>query len=252
VHDGLERQWGSGLSATAYADDGIAFIAEHLPHAGVFTAFRYGSTFTGRRWPEQAASTNGNTHGYPTAWLIEVMDAVAMRDPLAFDRLCDRHDLDVALLPMEAPLSPRLLRRDDWVLVCLGRSEAVFVRRAAVPPGWLAVHDQEVLLAQGLLPDLPRTPPCGTVLGLPRACAPSTEVAAVQLLRDAGYPQQAETLVQEALALARGAAQALALAGLLAAARGETDVARGLLTASLERGLVLRLQPEVRRALAGY
>jgi len=251
VHDGLDRQWGLGMSGTSYADDGIDFIARELPQAGVFTAFRYGSTFTGRRWPEQAASTNGNTHGYPTEWLIEVMDAVSLNDPSAFDRLCDRHRLDVALIPMEAPLAPRLLRRDDWQLVCLGRSEAVFVREGAVPEAWLAAHGLEQTLAGGGLPPLPRTPRLSGPLGLPRVLAPSTELAGAQLLRGAGYPRQAEALVQEALALAPDDPLALALAGLLAYDRGDMAAARPWLERSLRCGLSLRWQPEVRRALAG-
>ncbi|HTE06414.1 MAG TPA: hypothetical protein VK824_09475, partial [Planctomycetota bacterium] len=60
VHDGLDRRAGHGLSAIAYPDAGIEFIARELPTRSVFTAFSYGSTFTGRRWPQQVASTDGN------------------------------------------------------------------------------------------------------------------------------------------------------------------------------------------------
>ena len=68
-------------------DDLIGYLADELPEADVFTAFRYGSTFTGHRWPDQVASINGNTHGYPTTYLMDVAAAVSGSDPPRFDYL---------------------------------------------------------------------------------------------------------------------------------------------------------------------
>ncbi len=251
VHDGLEREWGTGVSTVAYPDRGIDFFAEELPTVGVFTAFRYGSTFTGRRWPEQAASTNGNTHGYPTAWFQDVMSAVSMEDPLAFDRLCDRHGLDAALVPMACPLSVRLLRRDDWRLVRLGTSEAVYVRAAAVDDAFLARHDLEARLRAGALPgadDLPVTPPCGTVLGLPRACRPLTEIAAAVLFRGAGLGGAARALAARAAEHPSRDVEALTLDALLDLADGAPDAAERL-REQLARGGVNRFADEARAAL---
>lgn len=214
VHDGLSRRWGTGVSRLVYADRGIDFIGSEIPDHRVFTAFRYGSTFTGRRWPRQAASTNGNTHGYPTDYFIEVMDAVSMRDPIAFDRLAERHGLDAALLPMDSPLAARLLRREDWRLVRLGVDEAVFVEAASVDPAWLATHDLEARLrAGGVLgsDDLPATPPCGTVLGLRKACRPTSEIAAAVMLRRAGLVQAARAMAARAAAHESGDAEAASL-----------------------------------------
>ncbi len=237
VHDQLPRRTGWGLSQLAYPDEGIAFIGEQLPDARVYTAFRYGSSFTGRRWPAQAAATDGNTHGYPTSWLMQVMGAASGEDRLAFDRLCSRHELSVALVPMAEPLSVSLLARDDWTLVCLGRQEAVFVQRDAVPAEWLAEHDLEARLDAGQSLTLPDTPPRGHVLVWPRSWVPLAEIDQTLLLMAGGHDDAAFERCRDALAGAPDDANALGLCGLLAARLGRLDEARTLLERSLAEGV---------------
>jgi len=150
-----------------------------------------------------------------------------------------------------SPLARRLLRREQWVLVCLGRREAVFVERTSVPAEWLEEHDLERRLRQGVLPgpeDLPRTPPGGRVLGLPVASPPLTELEAAAMFRGAGFYQAARALAREALAHDPENAEAQAMVGLL---EWETDPegSRQLLERSLGQGGGNRLLPEVRERL---
>ena len=246
IHDGLQRRWGWGVSRLAYPDLGIAFIARELPHARVFTAFRYGSTFTGRRWPEQVASTNGNTHGYPTEWLERVMAATADTDPMAFRLLALAHDFDAALIPMACPLAGRLLRDPDWTLVCLGLHEAVFVERASVPVDWLATHDLEAVLARGETPYLPE-PEARPSWAVERpAGAPFT---AALLAAAGGHGEAAVALARQAVADAPGDGAALGLLGLMLAQRGELDEALGLFERSVGSGTSHPMAEEVRRQL---
>ncbi len=255
VHEGLDRRWGWGESTRAYPDTGIGFIAEHLPTAGVWTDFHYGSTFTGRRWPEQVAATNGNTHGYPTSWLQDVMDATNGRDPLSFDRITREHRLDVALVPMASALSLGLVLRHDWVLVCLGREEAVYVRRAALAAtlsdgrAWLDEHDLTRRWRAGEAAGLLDTPVPGSILGLPRAATASTEIDQTLLLMTAGEPALARARAARALALVPDDVWALGLSGLLAAGAGEETSARQQLQRSLDGGLTGPLAERVRSAL---
>ncbi len=224
VHDGLERRSGFGVSRLAYPDRGLAFLAEELPQHDVFTAFRYGSTLTGRRWPEQAAATNGNTHGYPTSYFMSVMKAVSMEDPIAFDRLVDQHGHTAALIPMDCRLAARLLRRTDWRLVVLGVSEALFVRGDGVDETWLARHDLEQRLRRGDRlgqEDIPASPACGTVLGIPKSCRPGTELAAAVMLRGAGLRDTAQHMLTQALGHSPDDSEALSLQLLLAVFRGD-------------------------------
>jgi hypothetical protein len=236
IHDGLDRRAGFGLSRIAYPDAGIEFIARELPEASVFTAFSYGSTFTGRRWPQQVASTDGNTHGYPTAYLQEVLAASASDDAASFLALSARDGHDVALIPMAGPLSIALLQEPAWALACVGVREAVWVRRAAMEPGWLAAHD---LLAQWragrrpALPDTPVEPPYAWLPFVRRAHWPLAEVDQATLLSAAGLVEQALARATEATLRAPGCAEALSLRGLLCARLGRDDEARELLEAAL-------------------
>lgn len=231
IHDGLQRRTGLGLSRLAYPDAGIDFIASHLPEARVFTAFRYGSRFTGRRWPEQVASTNGNTHGYPTAWLAEVVAATADTDPTAFGRLAALHGFDAALIPMDCPLAPRLLRDPDWTLAFLGSQEAVFARRGAAPGAWWATHDLEDALGRGEVPVLPG-PETRPPWGVARPAGPALRAAT--LLLAGGFRDLAYTLARTAVSQSPHDGQALGLAGLLAWRRGDAADARRWLTASAD------------------
>ncbi|MCB9899242.1 MAG: hypothetical protein H6825_14650 [Planctomycetes bacterium] len=250
VHDGLERRTGLGLSRIAYPDEGIAFFARELPHANVFTAFRFGSTFTGRRWPEQVASTNGNTHGYPTGYLEQVMAAVLDADRAAFDDLVRRYGHDAALLPLGAPLSAVLLDADDWTLVDVGVREAVFVRRDAVDPLWLSVHDLELPLRLGRPFPVPRTPCDPPLFGLlPRACDPLAERDTALLLLVAGFPEAADAAAALALEMAPDDPESLALHGIVLRNTGHADEARALLERSLALGGVNRLADSARDAL---
>jgi hypothetical protein len=246
LHDGLQRRWGPGLSTLSYPDQGIDFIAEHRPDGKVYTAFRYGSRFTGRRWPEQVASTNGNTHGYPTAWLERVTAAAADDDPMAFRGLVREHGFDVALLPMDGPLAARLVRESDWSLVFLGRHEAVFVREETVAPDWLAAHDLEARLASGDLPELPRAE-ARPWFGVERPAGPVLRAAALCV---------ASVLPDAALGYARRAVeqsphdgQAQGLLGLLLVSRGRTEQGLSALRASVAAGDVHPLQERVRKAI---
>jgi len=235
IHDGLDRRAGWGRSSIAYPDAGIDFIAEHLPQAGVFTAFSWGSTFTGRRWPEQSAATDGNTHGYPTAYLIETISALSGSDPDAFRRICARDGHVAALLPLAGPLSIALLADPDWALVCVGRREAVWVQRRSMSAEWLAAHDLPARWRAGERPDLPDTPR-DAWLGSWAARAPVAELDQALLLSAAGLAGPARVRAEDALAVAPDNAEAHTLAGLLAWQLGDRDSAR----ARLERGLRLR------------
>jgi hypothetical protein len=246
LHDGLQRRWGVGLSTLSYPDRGIDFIAEHRPDGRVYTSFRYGSRFTGRRWPAQVASTNGNTHGYPTAWLERVTVAAADDDPMAFRGLVREHGFDVALLPMDGPLAARLVRESDWSLVFLGGHEAVFVREETVAPDWLAAHDLEAALGSG---ELPLLPPAESRpwFGVRRPAGPVLRAAALCV---------ASVLPDAALGYARRAVeesphdgQAQGLLGLLLMARGRTDEGLAALRASVATGDVHPLQERVHKAL---
>jgi hypothetical protein len=251
VHDGLDRRAGTGQSDLAYPDAGIAFIARELPDASVFTAFSYGSTFTARRWPRQAASTDGNTHGYPTVYLQEVMAALAGEDPLAFDRLVARHGHDAALIPMAGPLAFRLAADPAWALVCVGVREAVWVRRAAVDPAWLAGADLLARWRSGEPPALPDTPRPGPLLGIPRVTAPLAELDGALLLMRAGLTERALARARDALRVAPDDPEPAALAGLLLAELGRTGEAEPLLRASVSSSRPNRLAEQARRALAG-
>jgi hypothetical protein len=251
VHDGLDRRAGLGQSGIAYPDAGIRFIARELPTRSVFTAFSYGSTFTDRRWPEQTAATDGNTHGYPTAYLIEVMSAMSGEDPLAFDRLAARHGHDVALIPMAGPLAFRLVADPGWALVCVGVREAVFVRRAAVAPEWLARHDLLASWRAGASPDLPDTPRPAPLLGVPRVAAPLAELDQALLLMRVGLTGPALIRARDAMRVAPDDPEPAALAGLLLLEQGRPDEGEPLLRASLESPRFNRLADQARRALEG-
>ncbi len=249
IHDGLERRAGLGRSAIAYPDLGIDFIARELPHARVFTAFSWGSTFTGRRWPAQAAATDGNTHGYPTAYLMEVMSALSGEDSLAFTRITARDREDAALLPTAGPLSIRLLRDPEWALVCVGVRETVWARRAAVPPEWLARHDLLARWRAGEERALPDTPPCGAVLGPLAACLPVAEIDQALLLMAAGLHEDALRRAEAAVARAPRDPEAVTLTGLLLERLGRRDEALPALRRGLELGGYNRLEQEARAAL---
>ena len=251
VHDGLSRRWGGGVSRLVYADRGIDFIEEELPEHRVFTAFRYGSTFTGRLWPRQVASTNGNTHGYPTDYFVEVMEAISMTDPTAFDRHAERYRLDAALLPMDCLLAARLLRREDWKLVQLGVDEAVFVQVDSVDAEWLAEHEIEWRLRTGGLlesGDLPETPPPGAVFGLAKSCRPTTEIAAAMMLRRAGLVDAARSVARKAAEHESNDAEAVTLLALLEFDLTPQD-ARQVLRRQLDRGGANRFEAEARTAI---
>lgn len=251
LHDGSQRRSGFGMSRIAYPVAGIEFIGEQLPDAQVFTAFRYGSTFTGMRRPHQRAATNGNTHGYPTEHLRDVIAATADTDPSAFLQLSTRHQLTVALLPMGAPLAVRLLRSSDWVLAFVGREEAVFVLRRSVGDDGLGAHDLEAALSRG--DEL--IVPTGELSDLRpwwRAGAgPTTLLLASGMLFGGGYPEQATTLASRAVDLAPNDAQALALYGLLLLARGDIESARPLLLRSQSGHGYNVLSERVELALSG-
>jgi hypothetical protein len=249
IHDGLDRRFGFGLSEIAYPHTGIGFIAEQLPEERVFTAFSYGSTFTGWRHPQQTASIDGNTHGYPTAFLIEAMSALSGEDSLAFDRMVARDGQTVALLPMAGPLSMRLLAHPGWALVSVGRRESVFVRRDAMDPAWLAGHDLLATLRAGGRPTWPGTPACESLAGLPRACAPNAELDQALLLLTAGLPALAQERAEAAQAIAPDDPEVAALLGLVALRLGEDDAARELLQRSLDAGGFNRFAQQARAAL---
>jgi|GEM_PF-1860028 len=251
LHDGSQRRSGFGMSRIAYPVGGIEFIGEQWPDARVFTAFRYGSTFTGMRRPHQRAATNGNTHGYPTSYLRDVIAATADTDPSAFLQLSTRHQLTVALLPMGAPLSVRLLRSSDWALAFVGREEAVFVLRRSVGDDGLGAHDLEASLSRGggLI-----VPP--GELSDPRpwwraGSGPTTLLLASGMLFGGGYPEQATTLASRAVELAPDDAQALALNGLLLLAQGDIENARALLRRSQDGQGYNVLSERVELALSG-
>jgi len=249
IHDGLERRAGLGRSAIAYPDLGIAFIARELPHARVFTAFSWGSTFTGRRWPEQVAATDGNTHGYPTAYLIEVMSALSGEDALAFTRITARDGEDTALLPTAGPLAISLLRDPDWALVCVGVRETVWARRTAVAPDWLARHDLLARWRAGEPIELPDTPPCGALLGPLAACLPVAEVDQALLLMTAGLLPGALERAAAAVARAPHDAEAVTLRGLLLARLERREEAVAALREGLQLGGFNRLEDEAHTAL---
>jgi hypothetical protein len=259
IHDGLDRRAGHGLSSIAYPDAGIAFIARELPTRSVFTAFSYGSTFTGRRWPGQVASTDGNTHGYPTEYLEEVLAASASDDSAGFRRICARDGHDVALLPMDLPLSIALVRDGDaqdaaaraaatrdgttrdagrgageWALACVGLREAVWVRRAAMDPAWLEQHDLLAHWRRGEAVVLPDTPDPGTLLGLRKAFVPLAEIDQATLLAAADLPQAALARARVAVTRAPHDAESLAMQGLLCARLGQVGEARELLRRSAD------------------
>ncbi|HEX5009524.1 MAG TPA: hypothetical protein VFY71_03910 [Planctomycetota bacterium] len=248
VHDGLDRRAGLGRSAIAYPDTGIAFIARELPKPRVFTAFSWGSTFTGRRWPEQVASTDGNTHGYPTSYLIEVMSALSGEDALAFTRITDRDHEDAALLPTAGPLSIELLRDPLWALVCVGVRETVWVRRSAVSPDWLAQHDLLARWRAGEPPELPGTPR-GALLGPLAAEVPLAEIDQSLLLMAAGLDEDALRRAQAASARVPGDPEAPALRGLLLERLGRKAEAADALRESLAAGGFNRLADKARAAL---
>ena len=251
LHDGSQRRLGFGMSRTAYPVGGIEFIGEQLPDARVFTAFRYGSTFTGMRRPDQRAATNGNTHGYPTAYLQDVIAATADTDKLAYLKLSTRHQLTVALLPMGAPLSVRLLRSSDWALTFVGREEAVFVQRRAMSDVWLGAHDLEAQLARGaelIVPPGELSDPRPWWRG---ASGPTTLLLASELLHAGGYPDQAMALASQAVAVAPGDAQALGQYGLLLLAEGDVERARPLLLRSQAGRGYNVLKDKVDLALSG-
>jgi len=253
IHDGLDRRSGPGLSRIAYPDAGIEFIAHELPHRSVFTAFSYGSTFTGRRWPEQVASTDGNTHGYPTSYLMEVLAASSRDDSAGFRAICARDGHDVALIPLAGPLSIALLRDPEWALVCVGVREAVWVARSAMDPAWLAEHD---LLArwrlgeQPVLPDTPVLPDPAWLPGVHRAFLPLAEVDQATLLAGAGLVDAALVRATEATERAPRGAEALALRGLLCARLGRSAEARELLARSMELDGYNRLREAAAEVLA--
>lgn len=248
IHDGLQRRAGFGRSSLAYPDMGIDFIARERPTGKVFTAFRYGSSFTGARWPQQVASTNGNTHGYPTAWLERVLTATADSDPDAFERLVDEHGFDTVLVPMQSPLAARLLRDPRWALVCLGGEEAVFVLRSSAHVDWLTAHDLAVGLAAGTLPNLP-VAEARPAWGVARPAGPSHRAAVLCLA--GGYPQVALGLALRSAAETPGDSEALALAGLLSLRRGDPEAGRALLLRSREIGRIHPLAADVDAALSG-
>ncbi|RKY21182.1 MAG: hypothetical protein DRQ55_05250 [Planctomycetota bacterium] len=249
IHDGLQRRAGTSLSSLAYPDAGIEFIARELPEGRVFTAFSYGSRFTGRRWPEQVASTNGNTHGYPSSWFERVVAAERGESPMAFRRLVWEHGFDVALLPMDGPLAARLLREADWTLVFLGRIEAVFVASEGLDPLWLAEHELESALAAGEAPPLPAGEP-RPWFGVRRPAGPAARAAALCMggLRGEAALAYARRAVQRwpADGLAQG------LLGLTLLARGDEAGGLAALRASEACGDVHQAQDAVRRALQAH
>jgi hypothetical protein len=249
LHDGTQRRSGFGASRIAYPDGGIEFIGEHLPDARVFTAFRYGSTFTGKRRPDQRAATNGNTHGYPTQYLRDVISATAGQDPVVFARLSSEHGLTAALLPLGAPLAAKLMRSSRWALVFVGREEAVFVQREAVPPDWLAAHDLERRLAEGLGIEVP---PGELSDPRPAWCAappPTTRLLVARLMFEGGFPDQASDLAALAADSAPDDPEALGLHGLLLLRQGQRDEGRAVLRRSLNaRGFNI-MEDTVRQAL---
>ena len=247
IHDGIQRRAGFGSSRIAYPDGGIAYLAEHLPGARVATSFRYGSTFTGRRWPEQVASVNGNTHGYPTDYLIEVMAAASGKDAMAFWRLARTHDLQAALLTMDGPLAARLVRDPGWALVFLGVGEAVFARVDATDPDWLAAHDLQPRLAEGVLVPLPAVEE-RPWWGVARPAGPAFRAAALCVA--AGYGEAARGYARAAVEESPDDAATLALAGLLALQAGEQDEALRLLRRSRATGHWHPLEERVDAALA--
>ncbi len=251
IHDGLERRWGTGLSQLAYPLGGIEFIAEHLGDREVFTAFRYGSTFSGLRFPEQAASTDGNTHGYPTADLIEALAAVSGADPSAFGRLAARDGDTVALLPMVSPLSVQLFRDPAWTPVFFGRREAVYVLASSVDPTWLAEHDLTVPLQRGVWPGGLDTPAPTTLFGVRRAWRPVAEVDQAVLLMLTGHRAVALERARRAVERAPDHGASLTLCGLLEVATGDASTGADLLRRGLAAGGVDPLSRQAREVLDG-
>ncbi|MFT7464354.1 MAG: hypothetical protein ACI9EF_002709 [Pseudohongiellaceae bacterium] len=249
IHDGSQRRSGFGISRIAYPVGGIEFIGEHLPDARVFTAFGYGSTFTGMRRPLQRAATNGNTHGYPTQYLQDVIAATADTDPGAFLQLTTRHDLSAALIPMGAPLAPRLLRSADWALVFVGRQEAVFVRRRNTDEAWLAEHDLEAQLSLGRELLVPGGELSDDRPWWRQAPGPTTLLLASRLLFAGGYEELATSLAEQAVAVAPDDAQALSWRGLLLFAAGDRDASQAMLLRSQEAHGFNVLAQDVRTVL---
>ena len=242
------------MSRVAYPDAGIAFIAEEFPgEPVVYTDFGYGSTFTGQRWPDQVAATDGNTHGYPTSHLKRVMAAASGQEVFAFDELTDRHGLSIALIPMAQPLSTSLVKHQAWALVFVGREEAVWVRRGRAESlkgaEWLAQHDVLAQLARGVALDWVDTPDCGTAFGLGRRCLPQAEIDQATLLLAAGALDAARKRAGRAVEIDSEHADALGLAGLLDVQLGQPDSARALLERSQAAGVSGALGESVSRAL---
>jgi len=249
MHDGSQRRAGFGASRIAYPDGGIDFISKHLSDVGVFTAFRYGSTFTGRRRPKQRAATNGNTHGYPNEYLKDVVFGTSCQDPGAFSRLSREHELTAALLPLGAPLSAQLLRSERWTLVFVGREEAVFVLRESVDDDWLVAFDLESRLTAGQAIYVPRGELSDPRPGWCAAPQPTTRLLVAGLLAAGGFTAQASGLAAQAVASAPDDPEALGLHGLLLLRRGRQDQGRAMLRRSLEASGINVLEDDVRQAL---
>ncbi len=241
IHDGIDRRWGTGVSAIAYPDRGIDFIAEELSDRSVFTAFRYGSTFTGGRWPDQIASINGNTHGYPTAYLQETLSALSGEDPLGFSRLAAQYSHDVALIPAASPLSVQLLKDPAWALVNLGRRDAVYVEKATVSEEWLEDHDVTARFLRGEGLDAWDSVRLGDVLGMERCFVPLAEIDQASLLLAGGFIKAARRRAEDALALSPQNLDALALAGVASHLDGKDDLAVDLLDRALSGEGLFRL-----------
>ncbi len=170
LHDRLDRSAGFGMSTIAHPDLEIAFVLDHLKDTKLFNSFQVGSYFVGVAYPPMKPFLDGNTAGYPPAFLAEYVSIVTAKTPPK--DVIAKWGFTSFLVKPGHPFTRALLADERYVPVCLGRQAVVIVDRQAVPSELVSRCDLRPQLRSGTY----RSPLAATVSTNSRRAFPLLEM----------------------------------------------------------------------------